>query len=188
MDPSQVALIGFGIGALFAGFLTAYFMSIKSESSVASKIESLENDRIKLKYELNTLNQNFGGISALLASKQKELDEIYRQKEELSDTLQVEQENNRKILSMKKSSEIRTGNIAEQLAPLLMDTHETKGLKWLGQPIDYIAFDKDKITFIEVKSGKSHLSFNQKQIRKLVEEKKVFFEEFRIRGNKTKTR
>ena len=51
----------------------------------------------------------------------------------------------------------------------------------MGRPIDYISFGDDKITFIEVKSGKSQLSSKQRHIRDLVNDKKVAWKEVRIK-------
>ena len=52
---------------------------------------------------------------------------------------------------------------------------------FLGRPIDYIAFDDDIITFIEVKTGKSQLSTKQRHIRDLVNSKQVAWKEIRIK-------
>ncbi len=46
-------------------------------------------------------------------------------------------------------------------------------------PIDLIAFDKDTIKFIEVKTGQSQLSPKQKYIKKQIEEGRVEFKEVR---------
>ena len=75
------------------------------------------------------------------------------------------------------------GNAAEQLAPFLEGfNHDPRYLRFLGSPIDYIAFDRDCVTFVEIKSGNSHLSHNQKNIKKLIKEGKVKWQEFRISG------
>lgn len=91
----------------------------------------------------------------------------------------------KKLLSQKKSSEVRLGQISEQLAPFLDGfTYDTQNTKFLGQPIDLIAFEQDKVVFIEVKTGKSQLSAKQKNIKDLINNGQVFWEEFRISGNK----
>jgi len=88
-----------------------------------------------------------------------------------------------KILSQKKSSEVVTGHIAEQLAPFLDNfPYDPKQVKFLGQPIDYIHYGDNQITFIEVKSGKSRLSKKQKHIKQLIENNQVFWDEVRIHG------
>lgn len=93
-----------------------------------------------------------------------------------------ESEDRKKILSQKKSSEVRLGHIAETLAPFLDQfDFDPETCTFLGKPIDYISFNDDGITFIEVKSGESQLSSKQKQIKNLVADNKVFWKEVRIK-------
>ena len=99
----------------------------------------------------------------------------------LTTSLNEEKESKKKILSQKKSSEVRIGNIAEKLAPFLDDFEfDPEKCIFLGQPIDYISFGEDEITFIEVKSGKSQLNSKQRHIRDLVKAKHISWKEFRI--------
>ena len=89
-----------------------------------------------------------------------------------------------KLLSQKKSSEVRLGQISEQIAPFLKGfSYDTRNTKFLGQPIDLICFEPEKVVFVEVKTGKSQLSQKQKHIKDLIEKGQVFWEEFRISGN-----
>jgi predicted Holliday junction resolvase-like endonuclease len=86
-----------------------------------------------------------------------------------------------KLLSQKKSSEVVLGQIAEQLAPFTNNfKYDPHLVKFLGQPIDYIYFGTDKIVIIEVKSGNAKLNARQAQLKKLVNTKQVFWEEYRI--------
>jgi len=86
------------------------------------------------------------------------------------------------IRSQKKSSEVRLGQIAEQLVPFLDHfNYDPKTCHFLGQPIDYIVFSEDEVVFIEVKTGNSQLSKSQKMIRNNVSKKRVRFEEIRIK-------
>ena len=101
----------------------------------------------------------------------------------LTEDLQTRTDEFRKLLSHKKSSEVRLGNIAEQLAPFLSDfPYDPKSLRFLGQPIDFVLFGDDSIRFIEVKSGNSNLSSSQRKARDLIRDGKVSFEIYRIRG------
>jgi predicted Holliday junction resolvase-like endonuclease len=89
----------------------------------------------------------------------------------------------RKVTSQKKSSEVRTGLIAEQMAPFLKGfPYDPKKTKFLGQPIDFVAFDDTGVHLVEVKSGKSQLSSVQRRIRNQVKEGNVTFEIYRIEG------
>lgn len=79
------------------------------------------------------------------------------------------------------------GKFSENLSPYFPDFpfHPTE-MRWLGSPVDYIIFkgmDNDKIEeliFLEIKSGKSVLTAREKQIKKLIEEKKVSWKEYNL--------
>jgi len=86
-----------------------------------------------------------------------------------------------KLLSQKKSSEVRLGQISENLAPFLKNfKYDPKRCHFLGNPIDYIIFEDDKIVFLEIKSGESKLSQSQKNIKELIIKGKVEFAQMRI--------
>ena len=114
-------------------------------------------------------------------SKRKESELITKQ-QELEKKLEEETLARKKVLSQKKSGEVRLGHIAETLAPFLDQfDFEPERCSFLGQPIDYISFGDDEITFIEVKSGNSQLSQKQRHIRDLVKAKLVSKKEVRIK-------
>ena len=95
--------------------------------------------------------------------------------------LEEETESRKKTLSQKKSSEVRLGNIAETLAPFLDQfDFDPENCIFLGRPIDYISFDDEVVTLIEVKSGKSQLNSKQRHIRDLIKNKQVAWKEIRI--------
>lgn len=86
-----------------------------------------------------------------------------------------------KELSHRKSSEVRTGKIAEKFAALMGDfPYPLDDATFLGMPIDFICYSEDGVHFVEVKSGNSALSPKQKKIKDLINEGKVSFEVFRI--------
>jgi len=86
------------------------------------------------------------------------------------------------LLSQKKSSEVRLGQISEQLAPFLSNfPYDPKKVQFLGNPIDYIYFGEDEVVIIEVKSGNARLSKKQRQIKKLILEGEVKWKEIRIK-------
>ena len=87
-----------------------------------------------------------------------------------------------KLLKHKKSSEVRLGQISEQLAPFLdLFPYDPKKVSFLGNPIDYVYFGEDKVVIIEVKSGNSRLSKKQRRIKSLVKGGKVEWDEIRIK-------
>lgn len=120
-----------------------------------------------------------------------ELKETQKQLLDLQDELGSEREKNRTLLSQKKSSETRLGQISEHLIPFLNGcTHDPKNLHFMGNPIDYLSFDFDdgKITFLEVKSGNSKASKRQKIIKNIIKTGRVFYEELRINEKGIKSR
>ena len=103
---------------------------------------------------------------------------IYRQHKRI----QLLQLKYKKTLSAKKSTEVRTGYAVENLVPFMKNfKYNPEKLQFMGMPIDYIHFGEDKITFIEVKSGKARLSIKQRKIKKLINEHKVDWDEIRIK-------
>lgn len=88
----------------------------------------------------------------------------------------------KKLQSQKKSSEVRTGQIAEHFAPLLKDfKYDRKQARFLATPIDFIIFEEEEIIFMEVKTGNSQLNANQRRVKKQVEDKKIRWETLRIK-------
>ncbi len=88
-----------------------------------------------------------------------------------------------KVVNQKKSSEVRTGLIAEQIAPFLETfPYNPKDAHFLGKPIDFVVFDEAGVHFVEVKSGEAKLTDIQRRIKKDIEENRVSFETFRING------
>jgi predicted Holliday junction resolvase-like endonuclease len=99
----------------------------------------------------------------------------------LKTLLQKSKEEYQKLLSQKKSSEIRLGQISEHIAPFINTfPFDSKKARFLGTPIDMIVFERDKIVIVEIKSGESKLTDTQKQIKQLVEEKKIEWYTHRI--------
>lgn len=84
------------------------------------------------------------------------------------------------------------GKFSENLSPYFPDFpfHPTE-MRWLGSPVDYIVFkgmDNDQIEeliFLEIKSGKSVLTAREKQLKRLVEEGKVSWKEYRMKEDIT---
>ena len=107
------------------------------------------------------------------------------------DDLGQEREKNRTLLSQKKSSETRLGQISEHLIPFLDNcTHDPKSMHFLGNPIDYIVFDFDQgeITFLEVKSGNSKASKRQKTVKNIIKAGRIKYEELRINEKGVKSK
>jgi predicted Holliday junction resolvase-like endonuclease len=107
---------------------------------------------------------------------------LYKHTKQLKLDLNISIEARTKLMFQKKQSEIVTGQVAEKLAPFLKDfKHDPQNIQFLGNPIDFIAFEEKGITLIEIKSANSRLTQKQKDIKNQVKNKKIFWEEFRIK-------
>lgn len=143
-----------------------------------------ENDF--LKSQLTQSQKTFQSEQQLIKIQREELNqkekELTRINLDLEKRLAEETENRRKVVSQKKSSEVRLGGIAETLAPFLDQFEfDPENCTFLGKPIDYISFADDEITFIEVKSGNSQLNSKQRHIRDQVKSKLINWKEIRIK-------
>jgi len=88
----------------------------------------------------------------------------------------------KKLYSQKKQSEVRLGQIAEQIAPFLDHfPYNPKVAQFLGNPIDYVVFEEEEVVFVEVKSGNSRLTKKQRLIKENIENGRVKFKEIRIK-------
>jgi predicted Holliday junction resolvase-like endonuclease len=86
-----------------------------------------------------------------------------------------------------KSRAVLGGNFSEQMAPYLPDfPYLPTECKFLGKPIDFIAFNGmdekniDEVAFIEVKSGNAKISQQEKNLKEAIQKKKVRWVEYRI--------
>jgi predicted Holliday junction resolvase-like endonuclease len=89
----------------------------------------------------------------------------------------------------KRSRSVLAGKGAEQLAPLVpvfSDRFEPSEARFLGAPVDYVVFDGlgegelREIVLVEVKTGRSQLSRNEREVMRAVEEGRVAFEMLRL--------
>ena len=97
--------------------------------------------------------------------------------------------------AIKKSRAVLGGQFSEQLAPYLPNfPYSPTEARFVGKPIDFIIFkgmDEKEITdviFVEVKSGKSTVSSQEKRLRQVIKEKKVHWEEYRVPEEITRKR
>jgi len=82
-----------------------------------------------------------------------------------------------KTTSDKISLSTKYGQISEEFFPLEQSyPYNSKDFKFLGNPIDGIQFNNDKIILIEFKTNTSKLSTKQRHIRNLINNKQVEFE------------
>mgnify|MGYP003120433997 CR=1 FL=1 len=164
--------------------------SLKAEAFLLR--EQLNHEHTSSQTRETNLHNTISGLQATISDERKSLKskeeslkasetEFIKALADSEKTLQEEIESRKKLLTQKKSSEVRLGHIAETLAPFLDQFNfDPENCIFLGQPIDYVSFDDSVITFIEVKSGKSQLSSKQRHIRDLIKSKQVAWKEIRI--------
>lgn len=86
-----------------------------------------------------------------------------------------------------RSRAVLTGQFSEQIAPYLPGfNYSPTECRFIGKPVDFIVFkgmdDKkiSEVVFVEVKTGKSKLSEQEKNLKEAVKNKKVKWEEYRF--------
>ena len=81
----------------------------------------------------------------------------------------------------KASISVKYGKFMEHYIPWIRELfpYKPERFRFIGNPIDGILFDDDKIVFMEFKTGKSSLNNFQKKIKSLVQNKKVEWKEVR---------
>ena len=90
----------------------------------------------------------------------------------------------RDAASMLQGARVDRGLIAEQFAPFTKKFDELgwdpQEFKFLGRPVDGVQFQDDEVIIVEFKTGESQLTSRQRNIKKLIAEGKVRFEEIRF--------
>ena len=90
-------------------------------------------------------------------------------------------ENYNQLLFSKQSQSEKYGQFTEQWLPFSSKfPYNSQNFRFIGKPIDGISFEDDKVVFVEFKTNKSQLSDSQKNVRELVDKKKVEWLEFRV--------
>ena len=91
--------------------------------------------------------------------------------------------------AVKRSRGVRAGKAAEQLTPLLgefaerFDAHDAR---FLGAPVDYVVFDGlsagilREVVLVEVKTGSSRLTPNEREVELAIAEGRVRYEIVRL--------
>lgn len=82
----------------------------------------------------------------------------------------------------KSSQAVKYGSLTEQFIPFIEQfPFDPEKFRFLGEPIDGIVFEDDKIIFAEFKAASSQLNKKQRRIRELVKNKLVEWFEFNLK-------
>ncbi len=94
---------------------------------------------------------------------------------------------NERASSVKKSRSVILWEVYEKVSPFLPNfPYNPKDMVFVGKGIDYVIFDGlsagnlKQVIFLEIKSGKSNLNKNERNIRNIVWKKKVFYQIYKI--------
>jgi predicted Holliday junction resolvase-like endonuclease len=89
----------------------------------------------------------------------------------------------------KRSRSVRAGKAVEQVAPLLgefADRFDAHDARFLGAPVDYVVFDGlstgvlREVVLVEVKTGSSRLTPNEREVQVAISERRVRYEIVRL--------
>lgn len=168
MTTTEIALLSVTICSLLALYL------VMQRSVPSSVVQDNVLELAKLKTELGHVHETVGVYRANMQTLQKDAqDAAFR-------AMTWEQEA-KKLQFESKSSQVRTGQLTEHLVGLLDGfDYDSKQMRFIGSPIDYVVFGEDMITFLEVKSGGSQLSAKQRHLRDLVNSGKVEWKTVRL--------
>jgi predicted Holliday junction resolvase-like endonuclease len=90
-----------------------------------------------------------------------------------------------------RSRYVLKGQINEQLAAYFPDfPYRPSEARFLGKPIDFVVFNGlddneiKEVVFVEVKTNKSGLSKTEKSLKEAIKNKKVYWDEYRIKNEK----
>lgn len=87
-----------------------------------------------------------------------------------------------KLTYEKQSLSTTYGKITEQFAPFMKEyPYNSQNFRFIGSPIDGIQFNENNILFVEFKTNKSKRTSTQNQIKKLIENGKIVWFEFRMK-------
>jgi len=93
----------------------------------------------------------------------------------------------------KRSNAVQWGLSIENFAPFMDEFPlRPEDVTFLGKPIDFVGYSDTnspelcKVHFVEVKSGSSQLLKHQRNIKKAIQEGRVFWHEVRVKSNKKK--
>jgi predicted Holliday junction resolvase-like endonuclease len=88
--------------------------------------------------------------------------------------------------SVQRSRATISGQVHEQLLPYLPDfPFDPKDVRFLGAPVDLVVFDGLsagellQVVFVEVKTGASTLTGRERQVRDVIQQRKVSWQEIR---------
>ncbi len=175
MTTLEIFLLAISACSLIALYL------VMQRSVPSSVVQDNVLELAKLKSELGHVHETVGVYRANMEQLRKDREEIQLKLTVADNNAMQQREDFEKLLHQKKSSEVRVGQLSEQVVSLIDGfDYDSKQMRFIGSPIDYVVFGEDMITFLEVKSGGSQLSAKQRHLRELVNSGKVEWKTVRL--------
>jgi|KBSSwiStaDraftv2_1062776.scaffolds.fasta_scaffold1842774_1 predicted Holliday junction resolvase-like endonuclease len=142
------------------------YLSLSMSRRVQAGVDRwCENDKKSLETQLRQMAYGEAGV------------ELERWRQENEQTIRLD--------AIQRSLAITKGKVTEHIVPYLPGFNlDPKDVRFLGTPIDLIAFDglnaseEVEIVFIEVKTGQSTLSPRERAVKKAVEARRVSWRVF----------
>lgn len=179
----------FELFIIFILFILILYFYLKYQSTKKKLFELEKEFDRRVAIEANTRAQKMYNdwVSTKLAEAEKQIEQKY---ELLLEEYKKKWEKEVRRDAIERSVSVLLGKISEHIAPLLMAEKlgiNPKDLRFLGTPIDYIAFKglsdgkPEEIIFIEVKSSKTGaLSPREQAVKKLVDMGRVRWVTFNL--------
>lgn len=105
----------------------------------------------------------------------------YSEKSKRSDIIKEERKK-----AVDKSRSVIKGKVSEELIPFEKDfSYKPSEMKFLGDPVDYIVFrgsdgkEIEEVVFLEIKTGQSRLSKQEKNLKQAIQEGNVSWDLYR---------
>lgn len=105
----------------------------------------------------------------------------YSEKSKRSDIIKEERKK-----AVDKSRSVIKGKVSEELIPFEKDfSYNPSEMKFLGYPVDYIVFrgsdgkEIEEVVFLEIKTGQSRLSKQEKNLKQAIQEGNVSWDLYR---------
>lgn len=176
-----ISIIILAIMGIYLGWYAVKKEKEREEELFKLKNEFAQTNELK-NNELNTaILEQKETLKQYMVDKQLFNDTVSKYEQVIAEHEEKQRTEYNKLLTQKKSSEVRVGKIGENMAPFLNGwPYDPNNFRFLGNPIDGVQFNEDELIFIEIKTGKSALSKKQRWIKQLIKEGKVNFATFRI--------
>lgn len=183
LETSEILLV---IAIIIIVLLAAYlcYIIINQNAIIEQRMKTLKSDLYEqYKKDAESMNKERAADTMLITARfSKELAEITEKQKmaiaEKDSQIQVmigERDKDIKKAredSVKKSKEVITGKVTEQLIPYFPDfKYNPKDMHFIGSPIDYLVFNGldagnlTEIILLEVKNGKSTLNQREKMVK-----------------------